>query len=72
MLNARVNWQARTGCRCGCAASIVRSASAAVVYNLLDKDFVSLIPYGTPVANGSEYANNQEPRRLWVSMRVNF
>lgn len=44
----------------------------AVVYNLLDKDFVSLIPYGTPVAYGSEYANNQEPRRLWVSMRVNF
>ena len=44
----------------------------AVVYNLLDEDFVSLIPYGTPVAYGSEYANNQEPRRLWVSMRVNF
>ena len=44
----------------------------AVVYNLLDEDFVSLIPYGTPIAYGSEYANNQEPRRLWVSMRVNF
>ncbi|MFN3669057.1 MAG: TonB-dependent receptor domain-containing protein [Brevundimonas sp.] len=44
----------------------------AVVYNLLDEDFVSLIPYGTPVAYGSEYANNQEPRRLWVSMRVDF
>lgn len=39
---------------------------------MLDKDFVSLSPYGTPVAYGSEYANNQEPRRLWVSMRVNF
>lgn len=44
----------------------------AVVYNLLDEDFVSLIPYGTPVAYGPEYANNQEPRRLWVSMRVDF
>ena len=44
----------------------------AVVYNLFDEDFVTLLPYGTPVAYGSEYANNQEPRRLWVSMRVDF
>ncbi|MBX9616124.1 MAG: TonB-dependent receptor [Caulobacteraceae bacterium] len=44
----------------------------AVVYNLLDEDFVSLLPYGTPVVYGSEYANNQEPRRLWLSARVNF
>lgn len=44
----------------------------AVIYNLLDEDFVSLIPYGTPVVYGSEYANNQEPRRLWLSARVDF
>lgn len=45
----------------------------AVIYNLFDKDFVSLVPYGAPVvAYRSEYANNQEPRRLWVSARVDF
>lgn len=44
----------------------------AVIYNLLDEDFVSLIPYGTPIAYGPEYANNQEPRRLWLSARVDF
>jgi outer membrane receptor for ferrienterochelin and colicins len=44
----------------------------AVIYNLLDEDFVSLQPYGTPVAYGAEYANNQEPRRLWISARVDF
>ena len=44
----------------------------AVIYNLFDRDFVSLIPYGAPVAYGSEYANNQEPRRLWLSARVDF
>ncbi len=44
----------------------------AVVYNLLDEDFVSLLPYGTPVVYGAEYANNQEPRRLWLSARVDF
>jgi len=44
----------------------------AVVYNLLDTDFVSLLPYGNPVAYGAAYTNNQEPRRLWVSARVDF
>jgi len=44
----------------------------AVVYNLFDKDFVSLLPYGTPVAYAPEYANNQEPRRLWVSVTASF
>ncbi|MFC5342584.1 TonB-dependent receptor domain-containing protein [Brevundimonas staleyi] len=44
----------------------------AVVYNVFDKDFVTLLPYGTPVAYGTEYANNQEPRRLWLSARVDF
>ncbi|MDZ4363251.1 TonB-dependent receptor domain-containing protein [Brevundimonas sp.] len=44
----------------------------AVVYNVFDKDFVSLLPYGTPVVYAPEYTNNQEPRRLWVSVRVDF
>lgn len=44
----------------------------AVIYNLFDKDFVTLLPYGAPVAYGTEYANNQEPRRLWISARVDF
>jgi len=44
----------------------------AVIYNLFDRDFVTQLPYGTPVAYGSEYANNQEPRRLWVSVRLDF
>lgn len=44
----------------------------AIIYNLLDKDFVSLLPYGTPVAYAPEYANNQEPRRLWVSVSATF
>ena len=44
----------------------------AVVYNLFDKDFVSLLPYGTPVAYAPEFANNQEPRRLWVSVTAAF
>ena len=44
----------------------------AVVYNLFDKDFVSLLPYGAPVAYAPEFANNQEPRRLWVSVTAAF
>ncbi len=44
----------------------------AAVYNLLDEDFVSLLPYGTPVAYAPEYANNQEPRRLWISVTAAF
>lgn len=44
----------------------------ATVYNLFDKDFVSLLPYGTPVAYAPEYTNNQEPRRLWVSVATTF
>jgi outer membrane receptor for ferrienterochelin and colicins len=44
----------------------------AVVYNVFDKDFVSLLPYGTPVLYAPEYTNNQEPRRLWISVRVDF
>ncbi len=44
----------------------------AAIYNLFDTDFVSLLPYGTPVAYTPEYANNQEPRRLWMSVAMTF
>jgi len=44
----------------------------AAIYNLLDEDFVSLLPYGTPVAYAPEYTNNQEPRRLWISVTAAF
>ena len=44
----------------------------ATIYNLLDTDFVSLLPYGTPVQYAPEYTNNQEPRRLWVSLNATF
>lgn len=46
----------------------------ATIYNLLDEDFVSLLPYGNPAnpTYAAEYANNQEPRRLWVSLNVAF
>lgn len=44
----------------------------ATVYNLFNTDFVRQLPYGTPVQYAPEYTNNQEPRRLWVSLRVDF
>ena len=44
----------------------------ATVYNLFDTDFVSLLPYGAPVQYTPEYANNQEPRRLFVSVTTTF
>lgn len=44
----------------------------AAIYNLFDTDFVSLLPYGTPVLYTPEYANNQEPRRLWMSVGMTF
>ena len=46
----------------------------ATIYNLFDEDFVSLLPYGDPADPdyASEYANNQEPRRLWLSVNVDF
>lgn len=44
----------------------------ATIYNLFNKDFVRQLPYGTPVAYSPEYTNNQEPRRLWVSVQVDF
>lgn len=47
---------------------------SAAVYNLLNTDFVSYLPYqnGNAVAYGAEYTNNQEPRRLWLSATVDF
>ena len=44
----------------------------ATVYNLLNTDFVKLLPYGSPVAYAPEYTNNQEPRRLWISVKEDF
>ena len=44
----------------------------AVVYNLFDKVYVSLLPYGSPVVYAPEFANNQEPRRLWISVTAAF
>lgn len=44
----------------------------ATVFNLFDTDFVSLLPYGNPVLYTPEYANNQEPRRLFVSVTTTF
>lgn len=44
----------------------------ATVYNLFDQDFVSMLPYGNPVQYTPEYANNQEPRRLFVSVTTRF
>ena len=49
-----------------------RVSLSATIYNLLDEDFVSLLPYGTPVAYTPEYANNQEPRRLYVGVNLDF
>lgn len=49
----------------------------AAVYNLFDKDFVSYGPYVSNVNTGATsytnlYANNQEPRRLWLSLTTTF
>lgn len=49
-----------------------RVSISATIYNLLDEDFVSLLPYGTPVAYTPEYANNQEPRRLYIGVNLDF
>lgn len=47
------------------------------VYNLFDKDFVSYGAYVSNVNTGAVaytnlYANNQEPRRLWLSVSTTF
>ena len=47
---------------------------SAVVYNLLDDNFVSYVPYTSrgSLAYSNEYAINQEPRRLWLSVNARF
>ncbi|NML06940.1 TonB-dependent receptor [Sphingomonas sp. G-3-2-10] len=46
----------------------------ATIFNLLDTDFVSYLPYrsGATTVYAAEYANNQEGRRLWLSATVDF
>lgn len=46
----------------------------ATIYNLFDKDFLDYLPYanGATTAYAGAYAINQEPRRLWVSVNVDF
>ncbi len=47
----------------------------ATVYNMLDEDFVTFLPYTASngaVAYASEHANLQEPRRLWLSVNMAF
>ncbi|MFT3998320.1 MAG: TonB-dependent receptor, partial [Asticcacaulis sp.] len=49
----------------------------AAVYNLFDKDFVEYAPYVSNTATGAIsytnlYSNNQEPRRLWLSVTTEF
>lgn len=46
----------------------------AAVYNLLNTDFVSYLPYrsGANTVYGAEYSNNQEPRRVWLTATIDF
>lgn len=46
----------------------------AVVYNLFDTNFVEYLPYrdATRTLYAQQYANNQEPRRLYLSVNVDF
>ena len=46
----------------------------ATIYNVLDTNYVEYLPYqnGAVVAYASEYANNQEGRRLLLSATVDF
>lgn len=49
----------------------------AAVYNLFDKDFVEYGPYISNTATNAIsytniYSNNQEPRRLWLSVTTEF
>ncbi|WP_369061138.1 TonB-dependent receptor [Caulobacter sp. 73W] len=44
----------------------------ATINNLLNTDFVKQLPYGAPIAYAPEFTNNQEPRRLWVSVKYDF
>ncbi|MFC4728709.1 TonB-dependent receptor domain-containing protein [Coralloluteibacterium thermophilus] len=48
----------------------------AAIYNLFDKDFVRYLPYVSDAAGTVAYANthinNEDGRRLWVSLNVGF
>ena len=46
----------------------------ATIYNLFDQDFLDYLPYasGATTAYAGAYAIQQEPRRLWVSVNVDF
>ncbi|MFN3228266.1 MAG: TonB-dependent receptor domain-containing protein [Asticcacaulis sp.] len=49
----------------------------ATIYNLFDTDFVEYGPYLSDIKKGTVsytnlYANNQEPRRLWVAVTATF
>lgn len=49
----------------------------ASIYNLLNKDFVDYRPYVSNTSSGAIsytnlYANNQEPRRLWLTATYSF
>ncbi|KAB7644830.1 TonB-dependent receptor domain-containing protein [Polymorphobacter fuscus] len=46
----------------------------AVIYNVFNTNFVEYLPYrdGTRTVYAQQYANNQEPRRLYLSVNVDF
>ena len=49
----------------------------AAVYNLADRDFIDYRPYVSNAASGdiayaNTYVNNEDGRRLWVSLNVDF
>ncbi len=47
---------------------------SATIYNLLNDNFVKYVPYTSngQTAYANQYAINQEPRRLWVSVNAKF
>lgn len=53
-----------------------RLTVGATIYNLLDKDFIDYVPYQEasdgPWSYASQYINNEDGRRLWVSLRMAF
>ena len=46
----------------------------ATIDNLFDEDFIQYMPYESrgSLAYSNEYAINQEPRRLWLSVNLNY
>nr|WP_232455571.1 TonB-dependent receptor [Sphingomonas sp. KC8] len=47
---------------------------AATIFNVLDTNYVEYLPHpsGATTTYSSEYSNNQEGRRLWISATVDF